>query len=211
MYVDRKQFLLLAASMAAGCGAQGAQSAPGTDPLVVVATPIEVEPATGEEPVIVAEEVDGVDRSGAVQPRTTDLAASCRGIQPPPGPFCESFEDTKHDCERYAATLEPDAAEAATQCLVDRSGTEAICRFEALEECFVAGLRVARPDGRARNKCNSLVTQCSGGRWASPDLTVASCELAMAAVKDEHDSELVSCMVEGCGISSCIWGLGARY
>ena len=208
MQVDRTQFLLLAASMAAGCVAQ----TPVADAPVTVATPIEVEPATGEEGLVIAEEenVEPVDRSGTQVAAGDDLVQICRGLQAPPGPYCESFEDTKIDCERFASALEPEAAEAATRCLADASGSEAICRFEATEDCFVAGLRAARPDGSARRQCEGVAQQCSTGRWSSPDMSVSSCELAMAAVKSQYEAQLIACMVEGCGIASCVWVLGDR-
>ena len=206
MQVDRKRFLALAASIAACSSGQV-----GLDGPITVAAPSELSPgATGDEPLPNGEANDEEPTVGLAGGDDDALRRQCRTLKPPPGPHCESFEDTKLDCETYADALEEDAAQRATHCLVQRSGREAICRYEALQDCFRAALRSADPDPAARSRCTSLVSGCASARWSAGDLTLSSCTRAFAAVKTRHESLLASCIAEGCSIGGCIWEFADR-
>ena len=204
MQVDRGRFLFFAASIAAGACASRQEIAL-TDGAPKVAAPIEMEPP---EPGAAVPEAPAEPRPAAPPPSrepSSELRETCRSITPPPGPFCESFQDTKGQCERYGDVLEPEAAEAAVGCLARRSGRAEICDFELVSKCFVEGARSAPPQSSARQACRSVVSNCASAGWSSPDMNQPSCEAAIAGVRDELDNQLVACMTEGCGIGSCIW------
>ena len=198
MQIDRSRFLLLSATIATGCSSS--QAPPGD---VTVATPVEVQPSTGDEPVD-----DGRPEENAVSAAPSmSLQQMCDQLEPPPGPHCESFVDTKNDCSALIAGLEPDAAEKAVHCLSSRSKSEAICRYEAIQECFLIGTSTTMAEPRLQSQCAQVVKQCSGYRWARGDLTMETCGSVMAAVKDSLEGEMISCMREGCGLGHCVWRL----
>lgn len=208
MQIDRSRFLLLSASIAAvstgsvaSCGGQTANAVGGVE----VATPVEVEPATGNEPIIAEAVTAEPGRSGPLDDKT--LREMCDGLEPPPGPHCESFLDTKNDCSAFIDGLEPEAAEKAVECLAARSKTEALCQYDALQDCFVIGTSAVIEEPRLRSQCASVVNNCASNRWARGDLTMESCGSVMAAVKDSLEGEMISCMAEGCGIGSCVYRL----
>ena len=199
MQIDRSRFLILTASIAAGCAA--AQTGPDE---VAVATPVEVEPSTGDEPIALGTRPgdDLVATGGG--PTLHEL---CDSLQPPPGPHCESFIDTKNDCTALIDGLEADAAERAVNCLASRSKTESICRFDALQDCFIIGTSASMPEPRLSKECSAVVKNCAGNRWARGDLTMETCGSVMAAVKDHLEADMIGCMAEGCGLGSCVWRL----
>lgn len=208
MQIDRSRFLLLSASIAAAstgaatsCGGQVS----GPEGPVDVATPAEVEPSAGNEPVIAEAVVAEPGPKGPLDDKT--LREMCEGLEPPPGPHCESFFDTKNDCSAFIDGLEPEAAEKAVECLAARSKTEALCQYDALQDCFIVGTSNVLAEPRLQQQCSSVVNNCAGNRWARGDLTMESCGSVMAAVKDALEGEMISCMAEGCGIGSCVYRL----
>ncbi len=208
MQIDRSRFLLLSATIAAGstsalasCGGPSANV-----DNVRVATPVEVEPATGDEPVI-ADPVTKVEPGSTGPLDDKALRQLCEQLEPPPGPHCESFFDTKNDCPMLIDGLESEAAEKAVSCLTSRSKTDAICNYDALQDCFLVGTSDAIDEPRHRDRCTNAVTACSGYRWARGDLTQESCGSVLAAVKDHLENDMFSCIMEGCGIGSCVWRL----
>ena len=96
--IDRTRFLLLTATIAS-CAPQPADTADAEVEMV------DIEPS-GNDPFVVER------TSSAGEPEQKD--AQCRALRPPPGPHCESFDETVEDCQRYRAVLEPTAAEQAS-------------------------------------------------------------------------------------------------
>lgn len=199
MQIDRSRFLLLSASIAAGCASQANQQD------VKVATPIEMEPSEGDEPITDASQQADVSAGGPADDQS--LHEVCDGLEPPPGPHCESFFDTKADCASFIDGLEDEAAERAVHCLASRSKTQAICRYDALQDCFVIGTSTTLPEPELTSRCAGVVKRCASSRWARGDLTLESCGSVMAAVKEHLQGEMISCMAEGCGLGSCVWRL----
>lgn len=199
MHIDRSRFLVLTATIAAGCAAS--QTGPEE---VTVATPVEVEPTSGDEPVDPGDRPDDGTINAGGGPSLSEL---CQSLEPPPGPHCESFSDTKNDCTALIDGLETDAAERAVNCLASRSKTESICRFDAIQDCFIIGTSASMPEPRLNKECSAVVKNCAGNRWARGDLTMETCGAVMAAVKDHLEADMIGCMAEGCGLGSCVWRL----
>ncbi len=199
MQIDRSRFLVLSASIAASaCGAAKTDSE-----NVEVATPVEVEPSRGGEPVLAEPTIAELPSADS----GTSLQEMCDSIEPPPGPHCESFSDSKSSCATFIQSMEPEAAERAVSCLVDRSKTAAICDYNSIPDCFIVGISDYAEDPRHAKQCANVASMCAGNRYARGDLTAQSCGAAMGAVRDDLESRLISCMAEGCGIGTCVWRL----
>ncbi|MBI4953497.1 MAG: hypothetical protein HY908_15830 [Myxococcales bacterium] len=212
MQVDRSRFLALTAALATGCapGEPAKQpteldaSAAG-DPLVVhVAPPADtyspsLEPRSGEPQT--------PPETPAYAPeRTSALAATCRGLKPGPGPVCESFEDTKLECEGFEQALETRVAEKAVECLAQKSGKAQICDFSAATNCFASALRYGGSEPTAASRCGPIVTQCA--QWSQPpQLSMSSCRSAIGAVKPERREALIACMAESCTLDGCYYAI----
>jgi hypothetical protein len=185
MQVDRQKFLLLVTSLASGCSVGPELTGP-----VTIAAPAELEPAAGDEPLVEDDAVAAnIDRSGgAVDSEVQAMRRRCRELESPPGPTCESFEDTKLECEGFPDVLEEKAAKAAVRCMVARSGSRGICRYDVVEQCFMAGIRTARPSSVSRKECREVLQRCSGRPRS--DLSMSTCQRAVSAVREERRSEL---------------------
>jgi hypothetical protein len=199
MQIDRSRFLILSATIAAGCGPSRTDATE-----VKVATPVEMEPSAGDEP-LQQEQVDDALVGQGDPGGGPSLQEMCEGLEPPPGPHCESFHDTKANCHALIDGLEAEAADKAVQCMASRSKTRAICRYDALQDCFLMGVASAVSEPRLDKQCASVVKMCASNRWARGDLNQASCGSALAAVKDHLEGTMISCMSESCGIGSCVW------
>ena len=206
MKVDRARFLALTATMAAGsCAPAEPSKVPGDDePAVKVAAPLasytpEVDLRAPDAP-----DVEAVPRYAPDGP--SQLAQLCRGLKPGPGPHCESFEDTKWECENYDKSLDERVAEKAVACLADKSGRPQICDFSVASSCFMSALRFAPSVPSAGASCGPIVSQCS--QWSSPPpITLAQCRAAASAVKPERRDMMLACMAEGCSIDGCLYSI----
>ena len=206
MVVDRKRFLLFAASIAALTEACGAAD-PALSGPIDVAEPLTVVPL-GDEPLPVGHvDDDGPATPMVGEPVADTLRQQCRDMKPPPGPSCESFDDTRAECEALPDVLVDEAAREAVSCLVKRSKTRSICRLGAVEQCFSTTVRKSRPATSATDRCRSLVQACSSNRFRRARLTLQSCTRAFAAVRPEGATVLGSCIAEGCDLGRCVWDL----
>lgn len=212
MHVDRSRFLMLAAAIGSstcvqtGTARDPADGEPGDkEPLVIVVAPAVAPP--GDEPA--GEEVDEARPSvvsEAADNHASDLARMCRSIKAP-GPACESFEDTLETCELYEKAMVPTAAESAAHCVAALSGKKSICSMDVATRCFVKGSQSAPHLVAAKLLCTPVMRQCGAGHHADRDLSQASCEAAVSAVRHDLRGTMVSCIAEGCGVGSCIWDL----
>ena len=188
MQIDRTRFLLLTATIAA-CAPKPADTADAD------VNTVDIEPS-GDDPFV-------VERTGAAAEPEVD--AQCKALKPPPGPHCESFDDTVEDCQRYRAVLEPSAAEQASACLASKSGSPAICEFGVSGACFMAGASKVTIVQESTRACLDLVSRCRhkpGG-----DLTLAGCRATYSAVRNEQRNALVTCFTESCSVRNCFWSL----
>ncbi len=207
MHIDRSRFLLLTASMAGACSSTAPDAAApmpvisgdplaGAQPIVVAAPPSQWAPDESAPPPArkrVYQET--IDEPGA------DNLARCQTLKPPPAPQCEGFGYVRAQCEAYDRALTPDAAAAATDCLVARSGSAELCNDDIVGRCLVAGLQTVRPRKVPEVDCDGIVNSCG---HSSP-LTMSSCRRAAAGVKPQHRDDLVACMVESCRLEECIY------
>ncbi len=222
MHIERTRFLVLAATIAAsGCGRTGPIEAPppredesveppvieidAVDEEVLVAEPVETRDPVQEPVGPSADELAIVESHQRAAP--SKLAAECRGIRPPPGPYCESIYDTTQSCELYEQTMIAEAATKATACLTRKSGTRAVCTFNIAASCFLTGARAAPKHVDATRGCAGPMKRCGGNRYRDPDMTAANCVAAVSAVQDRLRPKLISCIAEGCGVGSCLYYL----
>lgn len=204
MHVDRQRFILLASAIAAGCGAGEA-----VPTEVPVAPPRELAGGVDLEPAaeIPAEPDAPLPSNGSTEALRERLAKRCEALREPSGPFCEGFEETIALCPQFADMLRPTAAREAVACLTERSGSVAICGYEAVGGCFLAGLAAGSATAEAQQHCLDVMSNCRGSRWRGADLNETTCQRAVGAVRPDKVDDLVSCMTEGCGIQRCIYEL----
>lgn len=215
MQIDRARFLLLTASLAGG----GCSSNPTTDPATPPA-PTE----TGQE-VVVPETPDPATTAAPEPTETADPEPTQRPSQPqpsggcdndtgtvpacsisaPPGPYCESFTDTKASCKSYRSGLRGAIAAKAVACLNAVSGTQDVCNWEVSQKCAVEAIRTACIQPSTFNQCSPIVSQCAGSQWSK--ITMEDCQRMLSSVKDGKRQAMLTCMAEGCSIDSCTWSL----
>jgi hypothetical protein len=224
MHVDRAKFLFLTTAIASGCGTR-----PAPEPVVITAsagpdydTTVASEAQTADaapEPVAKEEPVpEAMARVGPIEegyasppppapapgPVDPKLAKQCASLRPP-GPVCESFQDTVDSCNRYSDVLVPKAADAAVKCLTKRSKTKRICEFGVDAVCATEGSKAAKTDPTAAQTCASMFSQCKAAGYRGKDLTSANCQGALSGYKPEYRTALVSCISEFCEIGSCFY------
>lgn len=208
MDVDRSRFLLLTASLAAvACNQPSAVIAPDTggddssatkpgDGEPTGAKPasgvwLEIEPGAEDRPPQLA---DGDCDNTVGSPRT------CGGLTAPPG-HCESFDSTVQLCDAFPRFMQPRAAVAAVDCMLERSGSSGVCDWMIWEDCTRDGLEAACVDPRTFEPCTNIANFCGGG------IDIASCQSAMSAVQPQHQNHLSTCIHEFCEISFCVTDL----
>jgi hypothetical protein len=219
MQIDRSRFLLLTASIAGG--ACGSNSPPSGGP-VVVASPIVALPepegspgaarATPTTKSAQGAAVAGDDEKLAAVERSPGGAADdgsmcdeggaaptgC-GTLRAPGPQCESFSDTKRMCGKLARGLRPRVAEKAVDCMVAKSGKQAICDFNLANQCGLAALQNGCVEPSAQSACTPLVKQCGGS------LQMRDCQALLSSVTSKNRRNMISCMTEGCSVEYCMY------
>lgn len=220
MQIDRARFLLLTASLAGG----GCTPVP-SDP-VTPATPAPTETATETEVVVPetpepATTASGETTSVATAPTTTSepqppqtpqgtcdndtgTVPAC-SISAPPGPFCESFTDTKAACKGYKQVLRDGVAAKAVSCVNAASRTTAVCDYQLQESCATAAIRTSCIQQSTFNQCSPIVSTCSATSYNK--LTMKDCQQLLSSVKDGKRQSMVTCMAEGCSLESCTWML----
>lgn len=115
-----------------------------------------------------------VDESGQVPPQTPPGACdndvgtvpAC-SIAAPPGPFCESFADTKASCKSYKTALRNAVAAKAVACLNATSGTQDACDYTKSESCATEAIRTACVQPSTFNACSPVVRSARATRGAS--------------------------------------------
>jgi len=176
---------------------------------VKVAQPIEAQPVgTGDplsQPLAVTTDSSTETDTGDPIDSAQSLQARCDNMQPPSS-YCESFEDTKQTCRRFAEALNPDMAADTVDCITGKGGAVDVCSYDAAGKCFVAALQNQPPSKAHRKRCDSMVRACANYRWKRGDLTADNCMRAMASVGKPGQARLASCMAESCGIGNCVYG-----
>jgi hypothetical protein len=130
---------------------------------------------------------------------------SCSGLRAP-GPQCESFTDTKQQCDRFAHGMKPRAAQRAVACLLAKSGSKAICDFEATQKCALEAIEASCIDPGTGPTCDAVVQNCGRGR-GRPSITKAACMHALSALSGSNRARVATCMTESCGVQYCFYDL----
>ncbi len=226
MRIDRHVFLVLTAALAAdACETQPPPAVPlvGVIDVPAGAPPSRVEPPDASAPALA--DAAAASRGGDAGPPTTDGNASaddscasvnaqagatdCSQLRPPAGPACESFEDTRSECEEMKRVFKPAVAERATRCLLARSGSRALCQVGVSASCISSALRASCADPSTSTECTRIARGCSGRGVATtaPKLTVAECQGALSAVSPQNRGAMLGCMSEGCTAGYCMSSL----
>lgn len=218
MQIDRARFLLLTASLAGGgCSANPTTSGPSAPPAPT-STETGTEVVVAEVPETTtdsASDTTSTSTSQSTSSTTSQVAAgpcdndagtvpAC-SIAKPPGPYCESFQDTKATCKTFKTSLRAGVAAKAVACLNAASGTPDICDFSKLEKCSSEAIRSACVQPSTFNACSPVVSACAGNSWSK--LTMNDCQSLLSAVKDGKRQPMITCMTEGCSLESCTWML----
>jgi hypothetical protein len=217
MQIDRARFLLLTASLAGG----GCSSNPPSDP-VAPPTPTETGPeVTVPETSTPSLTVAAPETTASAEPTTTSApqpspiasgpcdndtgtVAAC-SLKAPPGPFCESFSDSREACKSFRTGLRGAVAAKAVDCLNAASGKQEICDWQTQEKCGMEAIRTACIQPSTFNQCSPVVSACAGQQWNK--LTIEDCQRLLSSVKDGKRKAMITCMTEGCSIDSCMWSL----
>jgi hypothetical protein len=232
MHVDRTRFLALTFSMAgAGCNTPPPPAAPAVVDITPTATVTATATATAT-----AEVHDAAAPVPSAHPSTEGVLASpgegdegwgdaggvcdtenakgtpgdCSGLRAP-GPSCESFADTKSDCGAMRTKFRPRVAERIVNCVMGRSGSQAVCDFELMSKCVSNSLRVSCTDQSTLTQCRAIVSQCKQN-WPSSErgvriLTTTECQALLASVAPRNKGKMVTCMAEGCNAGGCYYDL----
>jgi hypothetical protein len=128
---------------------------------------------------------------------------TCGTIAKPPGPTCESLNDTRMSCTNMRILFKPRVAEKAVACHRQKSGTDAICNQGVTAECAIEAIGAACADPTALLYCKSVVSSCSAGSPLSEDACIA----AVSAVNDWRRQSFLSCIVESCRFEPCFHSL----
>jgi hypothetical protein len=223
MRIDRHAFLVLTAALAAdACDSQPPPAVPLSG---VIDVPTSVAPSRLETPdasTPTMADAERASRGADAGPPTTDGNASgddtcatanaqggttdCSQLRAPPGPSCESFEDTRSECEEMKRVFKPAVAERATRCLLARSGSRALCQFGVSASCISSALRASCADPSTSAECTRIVHGCSsrGVATAAPKLSVAECQGALSGVSPQNRGAMLGCMSEGCTAGYCM-------
>jgi hypothetical protein len=233
--IDRAQFLLITAALAAanGCGgpAAGVESAhkepaeeqvsiPGAQPPPAATAEAHANagPDYGrvgglgdfggapinEHPFVPPPPVVALPTAATSCPVLTGVVGDCTTLKAPPGPHCESFADTKSECEHFATTLQPRVAQKAIACVLATSGTRAVCDFDLTAKCAYGATANACVDATLAPKCDAAIAAC-GGKKAK--FSKADCLRVASAVGTGQRTSTLSCIAESCGTASCLYGL----
>ena len=131
---------------------------------------------------------------------------SCAGLRAP-GPQCESFSDTKSQCDKFARGMKPRAAQKAVACLLSKSGSKAICDFTVSQTCALEGITESCLDPATGPTCDAIVQNCGGGRRGRPSITKSECMHALSALPGANRSRVATCINESCGVQYCFYDL----
>lgn len=220
MQIDRSRFLLLTATMASGACGGASQPATG-DPVVaapIVTLPAEDKPPSAESRAVAGAQAGEGEPSDDVRATleasgsssSPDDPSMCDdgGVAPKgcstlraPGPQCESFTDTRDMCGKLARGLKPRVAEKAVDCLLAKSGKQAICSFDTANQCGMAAVRKGCIEPSTQSACGPAVRAC-GGRLAMKD-----CQALVSSVTDKNRRSMIACVTEGCSIDSCMYSV----
>jgi hypothetical protein len=225
MRIDRRTFLVLTAALAAdACETQPPPAAPLVGvidvPANAASSPPEAPDASSPALVDAAAAWSGADAASTTDGNAPSDdscatvnsqggATDCSQLRAPVGPACESFEDTRSECEDMKRVFKPAVAERAARCLLARSGTRAICQFGVSAVCASQALRASCGDPATAAECASIVRGCSTRSVASaaPKLTAAECQGALSAVSPLNRGAMLGCMSEGCTAGYCFSSL----
>lgn len=212
MHVDRSRFLLLTASLAActnpkvapdpanpgttGAGSSTSSSVNATSGEATSSSVwLEIEPGT-EDP---AQRFDpGACNNSIGTPK------SCESLSAP-GPQCESFFESQRFCEMFPRAMRPRAAEAAVDCMLAMSGSQAICDWTAWQTCVEAGMRASCVEPATHSLCSSVSAACGGG------VDVFACQQAIAAAPVGDAQRVSSCIQEFCEVPFCVVDMALMF
>lgn len=123
----------------------------------------------------------------------------------PPGPSCESFDDTKSECPKLATLFKPRVAAAAIECLNKRSGTKDVCEFNVSSICAYEALGSACRDPAVTPLCDKVIARCgTAGKGRYNKMSRESCEAGVSGVADGKRARFVACITESCRFETCL-------
>lgn len=132
---------------------------------------------------------------------------SCATLKAP-GPQCESFNDTKDDCNHLARGFKPRVAQKAVACILAKSGTQGVCDFQLVQKCAASAAADSCLDPATGPTCDTIVSTCGGrGRSRGPAVTKIACMHALSSLTGSNRSRVGSCIAESCGVDLCFYDL----
>jgi len=221
MQIDRSRFLLLTASIAGGaCGSSSSSSSGGgivvASPVVALAAADGTAPASSpssgpgksNQAIVAAQNDDALARLDQPGAGSLDDGSMCDegGVAPTgcstlraPGPQCESFSDTKVMCGKLARGLRPRVAEKTVDCILAKSGKQAVCDFNLANQCGLAAMQRACIEPSTQAACAPAVRACGGS------LQMRDCQALLSSVTPKNRRNMISCVTEGCSIDYCMY------
>jgi hypothetical protein len=209
--VDRTRFLLLTAAIASPACTPPA-GAGGAAVVVPTLTPADSD-ASAPSPFEAANADAGAPAPSAQSACDRENAqgspGDCSLLHPPRGPSCESFSDTKDACDEIKKLFLPKVAERAVACMLEKSGTRAVCGIDVAARCLTAAFRASCGPPEALARCTEIARKCAGAAGGSlPKVSITECQGAVGSVSSEDNrTTLLSCMNESCSSGFCYTGL----
>lgn len=206
--------LFLAATLAACTAGSHPDPSAGGSTVVVAPTTERPSPAAPEPPPSTSPAPLPIVRSDE---RELELLDACATLKPP-GPVCPTFESSQAGCAAFAHVMVPAAAEAATACMLAKSGTKEMCidggcapgdpmcsdlsPNDLVNRCLQRGIGAATRDPAHLPACQTLAAKCALRTGPNPALQL-TCVDALSAMKPEHTHLLLECLESGCSLDYC--------
>jgi hypothetical protein len=150
--------------------------------------------------------------------QTCDAADNLKGIPDPcllwaPGPACESFSDTKAECQKLGRFLTPRAAQKTIECLRDKSGTADICLFNVGPLCFLQALGSVCVDTSpsVEATCQRVMQTCERFDARGRHVTLDGCKVALSAALPAKREAFATCVEESCSLVPCFYGFTSPH
>ena len=228
MKVDRESFLVLVATLAAGCrdvGPPPAAPDPSEAPVrwspasstaddyAARPRPRPAPQAEGSNVAPLGSNAKEGSEQGASDPYAAKIVGercnpelnlhgfprSCAFLTPP-GPTCEGFDSLKDVCAGLEKRLKPRVAAKAIDCVLEKNKTEELCS-NVTGLCAIQSLTSACVELAATPVCTEMVKDCTERQ--KQDLAQSTCEAAWSALRPSARPKFIACMTEVCSMGAC--------
>lgn len=147
--------------------------------------------------------------AGAVTKKTCDDSkgkpGDCSQLSKPPGNPCFVIEGAKLLCKQLKLQFKPAVAEKGIACLLQNSGSEAICQADELKKCGLEAIQASCPQPKLKQVCADIISSCPAPQGDEKEIwTQEICEQGLAALKDSNRDKMIPCIKSKCKVGDCL-------